>query len=153
MSTKTQKFSAGSSNFLVNILNFLLSSLALSGVELPADPASISGDIVNALSPTGWIAVVGIIAINVISPIYHAFLKGSFSLKGLLSSSNFWIQFGTLLAAAVALFGLILPAGTTEQVVGAVYAKDWTTLAIILFTNIITPLVRFFKDKVAASAA
>lgn len=147
---KTQKFSATSSNFLVNILNTILAIVAMAGVTFPTDPATITGDITNTLSTSGWIAAVGLIALNVLSPIYHAFLKGSFSLVGILSSSNFWIQIGSLIASGLLLLGLSFPAGTVDQIVGAVYSKDWGTLAVILFTNVLNPLIRFFKDKFSA---
>ena len=40
--------------------------------------------------------------------------------------------------------------GTVEQIVGAVYAKDWGTLTFVLFSNVLNPLIRWFKDKYAA---
>lgn len=153
MSAKTQKFSTQSSNFWVNVANVLLSVVAMAGVNLPADPATITGDFSTTLSSTGWIAAVGILAINVISPIYHAFLKGSFSLNGVFSSSNFWIQVGSLAASALVLVGLAFPAGTVEEIVGAVYAKDWSALLVILFSNVLNPLIRFFKDRFTATAS
>lgn len=153
MNTKTQKFSAGSSNFLVNILNFLLGALALSGVSFPTDPANITLDLANTLSSTGWVAVVGLVIVNIVSPLYHAFKDKTFSFKGILSSSNFWIQAGTLAASLIVLLGITFPTGTVEQIVGAVYAKDWAGLAIVLFTNVLNPLIRWFKDKVAATPA
>jgi len=153
MNTKAQKFSATSSNFVVSVINFLLGALALSGVQFPSDPASITADLANTLSSTGWVAVVGLVIVNIVSPLYHAFLKGSFSLKGLLSSPNFWIQAGTLAISLIVLLGIAIPAGTADQIVGAVYAKDWGGLAIVLFTNVLNPLIRWFKDKVTAPSA
>lgn len=150
---KKAKFSGKSSNFVVNILNFVLGALALSGVNLPSDPATITTDLANTLSSTGWVAVVGLVILNIVSPLYHAFKDKTFSLKGILSSSNFWVQAGTLASSLIVLLGIALPTGTAEQIVGAVYAKDWAGLAIVLFTNVLNPLIRWFKDKVAATAA
>lgn len=147
---KTAKFSATSSNFLVNLFNVVLSIIAMAGVTLPADPSTITGDFTNTLSTGGWIAAIGLLIVNVASPLYHAFVKGTFSFTGLLSSSNFWIQIGTLAASALLLVGLTFPAGTVEQIVGAVYAKDWGTLTFVLFSNVLNPLIRWFKDKYAA---
>ena len=150
MSAKTQKFSTQSSNFWVNAANVLLSIIAMAGVTLPADPSTITGDFTNTLSTGGWIAAIGLLIVNVASPLYHAFVKGTFSFTGLLSSSNFWIQIGTLAASALLLVGLAFPAGTVEQIVGAVYAKDWGTVTFVLFSNVLNPLIRWFKDKYAA---
>lgn len=148
--SKAQKFSASSSNFWANVLNTVLAVIAMAGVQLPTDPAIITADLTNTLTTSGWIAAVGLVALNILSPIYHAFARGSFSLVGILSSSNFWIQIGSLIASGLLLLGLSFPAGTVDQIVGAVYSKDWGTLAVILFTNVLNPLIRFFKDKFSA---
>lgn len=149
MNKKAQKFSASSTNFLVNVLNFLLATLAIAGVTLPADPSAITNDLQNTLSASGWVAVVGMVIVNVVNPIYHAFVKGRFSLTGIFSSSNFWIQLGTLLVSLLVLLGIEILPGTVEDVVGAIYAKDWVGLAVVLFTNVLNPLIRYLKDRFA----
>lgn len=143
------KFSIKSSNFWVNGLNFVLSVVALAGVALPQNPNSLSTEIVNTLDTSGIIAVSGLLILNVISPIYHAVIKNTFSLKGVFASSNFYIQAGTFAASALVLWGVELPSGTVEQIVGAIYAKDYAGLLIVLFTNLFNPLIRFLKDRKA----
>lgn len=145
-------FSLQSPNLWVNILNLVLSVIAIAGVELPQNPNSLSLDIVNTLNTSGVIAVLGLVFVNVASPIYHAVIKNKFSLKNVLASSNFYIQAGTLALAALAYWGLYLPDGTVEQVVGYIFAKDYGSLLGVLFLNVFNPLIRFLKDRKAQGA-
>ncbi len=140
-------FSANSSNFWVNVLNFILATIAIAGVQLPANPNSISLDIINTLNTSGVIAVIGMVVLNVASPIYHAFIKNSFNLKGVLGSRNFWVQAGTLAVSALMLVQIEIPTGSVEQIVGAIYAKDYASLLTAIFLNVINPLIRWFKDR------
>ena len=146
MATKAT-FSAKSPNLWINVLNFVLATIAIAGVELPANPQSISTDIVNTLSQSGYIAVAGIVLLNVANPIYYAFIKNSFNFKAILSSSNFWIQAGTLGVSLLVLLGLVIPDGTVEQVVGAIYANDYSGLVVVMFTNIVNPVIRWLKNR------
>lgn len=145
--TKRASFSAGSSNLWVNVINLILSGIAIAGVALPQTPAEITAELSTTLSSTGWIAVIGLIIVNIGSPLYHALVKGPFNLKAILGSSNFWVQAFSLLSAFVASFGIIFPAGTGDQLVGAIYAKDWFSLGFVLVTNIMNPLIRYFRDR------
>lgn len=147
--TKTKKasFSTGSSNLWVNVINLILSGIAIAGVALPQTPAEITAELSTTLSSTGWIAVIGLIIVNIGSPLYHALAKGSFNFKAILGSSNFWVQVFSLVSALVASFGIIFPSGTGDQLVGAIYAKDWFTLGFVLVTNIMNPLIRWFRDR------
>lgn len=147
-----QAFSLNSSNLWVNIITFILASVALAGVELPANPNSISLDIVNTLNSAGVIAVAGIILLNVANPIYHAFVKSSFDFKAMVGSPNFWVNLGSLIAGLAVLVGISFPDGTVEQIVGAIYSKDFSALALTLFTNVLNPLIRYFRDKKLSQA-
>lgn len=142
-------FSFQSSNLWVNILTFILGAVALAGVELPTNPNSISLDIVNTLSSSGVIAVIGIVLINVANPIYHAVIKSSFNFKAMVGSPNFWINAGSLGASLLVLVGLEFPNGTIEQIVGAIYSKDYSALLFVLFSNVMNPLIRWFRDRKA----
>lgn len=144
-------FSTTSSNFWVNILTFVLATIALAGVELPATPDALASNISNTLSTSGWVALIGVIILNVGNPLYHAFMRKTFNLKAILGSSNFWINVASLGFALAVMGGVMIPDGTAEEIVGAIYGRDWTALAIILFTNVINPLVRFFRDKAQAN--
>lgn len=146
-------FSFSSSNLWVNAITFVLATVALAGVQLPANPNSLSLDIVNTLNNAGFIAVIGIIALNVANPIYHAFLKGEINFKGVLGSPNFWINAGSLAAGVLVLFGLEFPNGTVEQIVGAIYSKDYSALLFVVFSNVMNPLIRWFRDKANATPA
>jgi hypothetical protein len=39
-----------------------------------------------------------------------------------------------------------VPDGTAEQIVSAMYAKDWGVLLSVLAINILNPLIRFLKE-------
>lgn len=150
---KKALFSTSSSNFWVNIFNLVLSALAISGVQFTQPTLNTAAEIVNTFSTTGIVAVIGLVLINVGSPVYHAFIKKSFNFKALLGSTNFWIQFVSAAIAAALLFGLEIPTGTSEQLVGAVFARDWTGLAFVFLSNILNPLIRFFKNKAPQEVA
>lgn len=145
MATKA-KFSFKSTNLWVNILNLALGALAISGVQFSQPTGDTAADIVNTLNSTGVIAVVGLVILNIVSPVYHAAIKNQFNFKALLSSSNFWVQFGAVAVSALMLLGIDIPTGTPDQVVEAVFARDWTGLAFILLSNVMNPLIRFFKE-------
>lgn len=144
-------FSTTSSNFWVNILTFILATVALAGVELPTTPDALATDISNTLSTSGWIALLGVIILNVVNPLYHAFARKTFNVKAILGSPNFWVNVASLVFALAVMGGVMIPTGTAEEIVGAIYGRDWTALAIILFTNVINPVVRFFRDRAQAN--
>jgi hypothetical protein len=79
-------------------------------------------------------------------------MRKTFDLKAILGSPNFWVNVASLVFAAAIMGGIMIPQGTAEEVVGAIYGRDYTSLAIILFTNVINPLVRFFRDRATAKA-
>lgn len=144
---KKPVFSWSSSNLWVNLVTFVLAGFALAGVELPENPNSLSTEIVTLVKGGGYIAVIGIIILNVANPLYHAVIKSAFNLKAMLGSPNFWVNLGSLAASAVAAFGLAFPDGTIEQIVGAIYAKDYSALIFLLIANIGNPLIRWFREK------
>ena len=59
----------------------------------------------------------------------------------------------TAILESAVLFGFTVPDGTADQIVAAVYAKDWGVLISVLGLNVINPLVRFLKDQQAAIQA
>jgi hypothetical protein len=127
--TNKQKklFDAGSPGFLYTVTVSVLAMFAWSGVEFPAKPAEIAGEITTLLS--------------------GAYKKKALTFEGIFKSTLTWISLGNILFAGLALTGFLLPEGTVEQIVYAVEAKDWTTIISMLITTIVPAVVRFIKDK------
>lgn len=148
MTFYTPSFSASNLNFWARLLIFAFSILSLIGIKFPDNPTDMAVDITTSLTTTGFIGVVGILAISVIMPIYNFVRsKPKINFLALLGSPNFWIYFGTFVFGIAVLFGINIPDGTAEQVVAAIYAKDWTALFSIAVANIVDPIVRWFRDR------
>jgi hypothetical protein len=141
-------FKSSNLNFVARLIIFALSVLALIGVKFPDDPTTVGTDIATTLSTGGFIAVVGILAVSVIMPIYNfARTKPKVNIWSVLGSPNFWIYAATFVFGILTLNGINIPEGTSEQLIAAIYAKDWTNLATIAIANILDPLIRYFRDK------
>lgn len=121
--------------------------LALAGVQFPDNPADIAADLSNLLSTSGFWALIGVAVSSVAFPIYNAWKKGDLSFKGIFSNTLTWVAIAVLVFDGVALIGLNFPAGTGEQIVYAVFAKDWSALVSILVTTVLPAIVRFIKEK------
>lgn len=139
-------FDVSSPGFLYTVLASLFTIGAISGIDWGQSPENLSGTIVTSLSEGGVWSIVGLLVSSVVFPAINAYKKGLKSLKEVFSSTLTWIALGNILLAALALTGFTLPEGTTEQVVGAIYAKDWNALITVLFTTIIPTIVRIIKE-------
>ncbi len=152
--TTVKNFDAGNLNFWARLAIFAFSVLAMIGIKFPDDPTTMAVDIVTSISTSGFIGVVGILAVSVIMPIYNfARTKPNISLEAIFGSPNFWIYLVSFLVGVAVLFGINIPNGTAEQLVGAVYAKDWIGLFSVAFANIVDPIIRWFRDRRAAQVA
>ena len=148
MANQTQKFfDAGSPGFLYSIITAALTIFAASGVTFPKAPADLGTELVSSFSTGGIYALIGIIIASVAFPIYNAVKAGTFSRKGVFSRNLTWIALGNAVAAGIALTGFVLPAGTTEQIIGAISMKDWGGLISILGLTVVNTLIRFLKEK------
>lgn len=147
MST-TKNFSSANPNFWARLLIFVFSVLSLIGIQFPSDPASLANEVTTTLSNSGFIAVIGILAVSVIMPIYNFIrTKPKLTLATIFGSSNFWIYALSFVFGIAVLFGIQIPDGTAEQVIGLVYQKDWGALLTVAFVNIIDPIIRWFRDR------
>jgi len=154
MTTKATKqvFNANSPGFIYSAIVLVLTIFAVSGIHFPSAPEVLAGDIVTTLSKSGFYSIIGVIVASVAFPIYNAIKGGvKFSLQTVFASTLTWIALGNIFISLLALTGLVLPAGTVEQIIGAVQAKDWIALGSLLVTSIIPTIVRWIKDKKAAT--
>ena len=142
-----QVFSATSPGFLYSVIVAILVILAAAGVKFPSDPASTALELTTLLSTSGFWSLIGVAAASILFPIYNAYKKGTLTFKGIFSSTLTWVAIAVLAFDSLALFGFNFPDGTAENLVYAIYAKDWSALASMLFTVIVPAVVRFIKDK------
>lgn len=142
-------FDANSPGFLYTVLVGVLAIFAWAGVSFPEKPAELAGDLTTTLSSGGWYALLGIIASSVLFPIYNAYKKKQLTFNGIFGSTLTWVAILNIVFAGIALTGFTLPDGTAEQIVYAAFAKDWSSLATIVFGTILPAVVRFIKDKKA----
>jgi len=151
---KTSKnFNPASPGFLYTIIVGVLTIFAISGVHFPSPVDQLAGEITTSLSAGGIYAIIGVVIASVIFPIYNAIKSGlKFSLQTIFSSTLTWIALGNIALSLLALTGFILPAGTVEQIVGAIQMKDWISLGSLMVTTIIPTFLRWLKDKKATPA-
>jgi hypothetical protein len=145
-------FSLSSKNLWFQVALLLLAIGAGLGINFPSSPEAIAGDIVNTFSNSGIYAVVGILVVSVIGPIYN-FVKSkpNLSLKAFLADANNWVYIVGFISAGAVLIGINIPAGTAEQLVAAVFARDWAAVASVAVGSVLVPLVRYFIDRAANS--
>lgn len=148
MATKPTKqvFNAASPGFLYTIIVLALTALAAAGVTFPSSPEDITGDIITGLSQSGIWAISGIILTSVLFPFYNAYKKG-LKWYQILGSTATYIAFGNAVFGALLLFGVSIPDGTAEAVVGAIAQKDWGQLFNLVLVNVLTPLIRWIKGR------
>lgn len=145
---KTPAFSAANPNFWAGLLITILGVLGIMGIKFPLSPEQTGEQIVTTITGGGFYAVIGILITSVIMPIVnYVRSKPTPSVVALLGSANTWIYIGSFILSVVVLFGIQIPAGTADGIVGSIWAKDWAGLITIVITNLINPLVRWFRDK------
>lgn len=151
---KSTKFDPKSPGFIASVTYVILAALAATGVEFPQDAQTLAGDFETTLNTGGILAVTGLLVSSIVFPVWN-FKKrgGKISGKSIISNTTFWVSAVTALLASAVLFGFTVPDGTADQIVAAVYAKDWGVLISVLGLNVINPLVRFLKDQQAAIQA
>jgi cytochrome bd-type quinol oxidase subunit 2 len=143
-----QKFDAKSPGFIASVTYVLLAALAATGVEFPSDPQSVAGDFETTLNSGGIFAVVGLLVSSIVFPTWNFIKKGGkISGKVILSNNTFWISVATAALSVALLFGFTVPDGTAEQVVAAVYAKDWGVIFTMIVIPLFNTLIKYFKHK------
>lgn len=149
-----KKFDVTSPGFLYSAIVAVLTIFAVSGVQLPSDPATLGQDFVTTLSTGGVIALGGVILASLIFPIYN-FVKGGgkFTWAGIFGKTLTWVALGNAALSAIALSGWIIPPGTVEQVIAAVQTKDWMGLISVLALTVGTSFIRWIKEKKAQQEA
>lgn len=152
--TSKAKFDAKSPGFIASITSVILAALAATGVEFPQDAQALAGDFETTLNTGGILAVTGLLVSSIVFPVWNFKKKGGkVNGKAIISNTTFWVSAVTALLGTALLFGFTVPDGTADQIVAAVYAKDWGVLISILGLHIVNPLIRYLKDQKAAELA
>lgn len=145
---QTQAFSASNPNFWARLVIFVLGLLTALGIDFPQSPETLGTEITTTISSSGFYAVLGLMAVSVIMPIYNFIRsKPKLSAAAFFGSPNTWIYIGSFVGGLLVLIGINIPDGTAEAIVGAAYAKDWSALISIMAANILDPFIRWLRDK------
>ena len=152
MAQPQKAFSLSSKNLWFQVVLLLLAIAAGLGINFPSSPEAIAGDIVNTFTNSGIYAVIGILVVSVIGPIYN-FIKSKpkLSFSAFIADANNWVYIVSFLASGAILLGINIPAGTADQLVAAVFARDWAGIASVAVGSIVVPLVRYSIDQAANS--
>ena len=143
-----QKFDPKSPGFIASITYVILAALAATGIEFPSDPQTLAGDFETTLNSGGIFAVTGLLVSSIVFPIWNFKKKGGkINGKVILSNNTFWISAVTALLGVALLFGFTVPDGTAEQIVAAVYAKDWGVLVTMIGVPLFNTLIKYFKSR------
>jgi len=67
----------------------------------------------------------------------------------IFGSTATYIAFGNAIFGALLLPGITISDGTAQAVVGAIQQKDWGNLFNLFLANILTPVIRWIKDRKA----
>lgn len=142
------QFKFNSKNLWFQITMLVLAISAGIGIRLPSSPEALAENIVNTFTTSGLYSVIGILVVSVIGPVYN-FVRSrpKLSLSAFLADPNNWVYIVGFVLSIMTLFGIAIPEGTAQEIVRAVYVKDWAAIGGIGLAAIIVPVVRFFMDK------
>lgn len=143
-----KNFDAANPNFWARILISGLGLLAVLGIKFPSNPEVLGTDLANSFTNGGLYAVLGIITISVLMPIYNFVRsKPKVNLVAFFGSPNTWIYLVTGAFALLMYFGISIPGGTAEALVGAIFTKDFGGAITIIALNVLDPIIRWLRDK------
>lgn len=152
MSTLVKKtFDPTSPHFYASIFTVALSILAAVNIQFNQPVEQLSDSLATTLTTQGVYAIVGIIFVSVLGPIYTAIQKKSIRL--IWGSTSTWLYLAKALAAILVLIGIGIPEGSAEQLIAAIWAKDWAAVGAIAAVAILDPLIRWIKQKLSKPPA
>lgn len=143
-----QVFDPRSVGFFQSILLAIFSITALFGIQYPATPDELTGEIITTVSTSGYYALVGILLTSIIAPVYNFIKKGiKVTWANIFGSTVTWVSIGGIAIAGAALVGLQIDPDTPLAIVTAITGRDWGTLVSLLFTSVLLPVIRWIKQK------
>ena len=142
-------FSIKSPNFWLSILIAFFGVLTATGIELPADPQTFAGNLLEAVTTQGWVGLIGLFGSSLSGLIYQVWSKirsGKWDIPGLLGSPNTVIFLAGTLGSIFTINGISISSESLQKLVNSIYAADYFG-AIAAAIPIISVLVRYFRNK------
>lgn len=133
-----------SKNFFVNLITVLFIALNANDAGIPLD---LAPEAYEAIRSGNLTLILVTLLPNLINPITKVFGK-PFSWS-FLSSQNFIINMATVVLLGVSGLGILFPDNAAQQLIEAIFGKDFQTIAIALVINIVNPIYIWFKNRKA----
>lgn len=139
------KATMNSRNFLVNIVTLVMLVFTGAGYEITADPVAVAEGIASG-NATVVLGILVPIIFNIVTKLAQNAWAWNW---GFLKSSNFWVQFATVVLVGVTAYvGIEFAEDAAGNVITSFDATNIIPFIIALLMNIINPIVHFFKkDK------
>lgn len=152
MADQTKYFAANSKDFIAHLVIAGLAIFAALGVSFPQNVDTLGPELVTAFSTSGVYALFGVFLTAVAMPVYNWVRKGQKVdfLRSVISDPNTVTYLVAALFSGLALLGINIPSGAAQNIVSAVFARDWSALVAIIFSAVLQPVWRFFVDRKAA---
>lgn len=143
---KSIKKSLNSRNFFISILNVIFGAFAINGIDfnIPAE------DVVNVFTSKDLTAILMMIAVNFIGPLFKLIQKEVVFTFDFLKSKNFWMQSSTFIVALLASLGIMIPEGGISSTIDAIFGGEFNLIVMALVANVLLPVYYFIwgnKDE------
>lgn len=145
-------FDPGSPGFIAAIITTVLTVTGIAGIEYPQAPADIADQLVSTFQESGVYAVLGILVVNLIAPVWN-FVRSKQKLnwKAVLGSTTTWVSLGGVVVSGLLLLNLQIPADSPATIAAAVTTRNWYALGGLLVINVLVPVIRWIKSRKAAA--
>lgn len=148
MAQTKKVFDAGSPGFIASIITAILTITGLAGIEYPQLPADIADQLVSTFNESGVYAVVGILIVNIVAPIWNFIRKKEkLNWKNVFGSVTTWLSLAGVAISGFLLFNLQIPTDAPGQIAGAITARNWSLLGSLLVVTLIIPVIRWIRDR------
>lgn len=148
MAQTKKVFDAGSPGFIASIITAVLTITGIAGIEYPQLPADIADQLVSTFNESGVYAVVGILIVNIVAPIWNFIRKKEkLNWKNVLGSVTTWLSLAGVAISGFLLFNLEIPTDAPGQIAGAITARNWSLLGSLLVVTVIVPVIRWIRDR------
>jgi uncharacterized membrane protein len=128
-------------------ISLFLWVFVLAGLKI--DPNTTSTQLIDSIQSKNW-AFLGMLIFNTGAVAFHwikTWQNDKPNFGAFLRSNNWWLSFANIAASLLLLVGVNLPPETSDQIVGAIFQKDWWALATLAFTNLLLPIIRRFVEQ------
>lgn len=146
--SSSKAFNSSNPNFIAMILVAIFGLAASAGIQFPSDPAALSDKIVNTFNGGGYFALIGVLSISIIMPVYNYIREKEYpTFREFFSRMNTITYLIFFVLSLVGLFGIPVIPTNSDDIAVAVYSKDWVSAIGLIFTSLLQPLFRYFLDR------